>query len=64
MMFNAKDFIETAEGLIFAVVEEGLEQGRVLCFLRYARHASGWKKYSTGQANSLLKSTFPEYLYY
>lgn len=63
-MFNAKDFIETAEGLIFAVVEEAIEQGRVLCFLRYVKQNCGWKKYPTGQANSLLKSTFPEYLYY
>ena len=63
-MFKAKDFIETPEGLIFAVVEEAIEQGRVLCFLRYVRQNSGCEKYSTQQANFLLKSTFSEYLYY
>jgi len=44
-MFFAKDFIETAEGLIFAVVEQGLEGGKALCFLRYVLTPSGWKKY-------------------
>ncbi|MDD5580620.1 MAG: hypothetical protein PHY16_15240 [Methylobacter sp.] len=34
-MFIAKDFIETEEGLIFAVVAQGTEQNKVLCFLRY-----------------------------
>jgi len=34
-MFFAKDFIETAEGLIFALVAPGLEEGKALCFLRY-----------------------------
>ena len=63
-MFQAKDFIETPEGLIFAVVEEAIEQGRVLCFLRYVRKNSSWEKYSTKQVNTLLKSIFPEYLYY
>lgn len=63
-MFNAKDFIETAEGLVFAVVGEEIEQGRILCFLRYVKQDSGWKKYLTGQANDLLKSSFPGYLYY
>ena len=29
-----RDFVETAEGLLFAVVAHGLEAGRVLCFLR------------------------------
>ncbi len=63
-MFLSKDFIETAEGLVFAVVEHGLEQGRVLCFLRYVREGSTWQKYSTLQANSFLQSTYPQYLYY
>jgi HAD superfamily hydrolase (TIGR01509 family) len=63
-MFFAKDFIETAEGLIFAVVEQGLEDGRVLCFLRYVRGSSGWKKVATEQANLLLQQQYPDYLYY
>ncbi|MGR9046528.1 MAG: hypothetical protein ACU83N_14650 [Gammaproteobacteria bacterium] len=63
-MFFAKDFIETVEGLVFAVVEQGLEDGRVLCFLRYARTKTGWRKLSTQQANALLEQSHPEYLYY
>jgi len=64
IMFFAKDFIETAEGLIFAVVEQGLEDGKVLCFLRYVRDSSGWKKVATEQANHLLQQQYPDYLHY
>ncbi len=63
-MFFAKDFIETAEGLIFAVVEQGLEDGKVLCFLRYVLESSGWKKVATEQANQLLQQHYPDYLHY
>ena len=63
-MFFAKDFIETAEGLIFAVVERGLEDGKALCFLRYVLTPSGWKKYQTVEANAFLKTNHPEYLHY
>lgn len=63
-MFFAKDFIETTEGLIFAVVEHGLETGKVLCFLRYVQTESGWQKLSTKQANNLLSQSFPDYLHY
>ncbi|TAN66075.1 MAG: hypothetical protein EPN17_14860 [Methylobacter sp.] len=63
-MFFAKDFIETAEGLIFAVVEQGLEGGKALCFLRYVFTPSGWKKVATEQANHLLQQQYPDYLHY
>ncbi|TAK61887.1 nucleotidyltransferase domain-containing protein [Methylobacter sp.] len=63
-MFFAKDFIETAEGLIFAVVEQGLEDGKALCFLRYVLMPSGWKKVATEQANSFLQQHYPDYLHY
>jgi len=63
-MFFAKDFIETAEGLIFAVVAQGLEDGKVLCFLRYVYESSGWKKVDTEQANHLLQQHYPDYLHY
>lgn len=63
-MFFAKDFIETAEGLIFAVVEQGLEEGKALCFLRYVLEPSGWKKIATDPANQLLQQRHPDYLYY
>ncbi|MDO9424979.1 MAG: hypothetical protein Q7T40_12425 [Methylobacter sp.] len=63
-MFFAKDFIETAEGLIFAVVESGLEDGKALCFLRYVREPYGWKKYRTVEANDFLEQNHPDYLHY
>lgn len=43
-MYLPKDFIATSEGLVFAVVAEGLEAGKVLCFLRY---------YDTHQSHAL-----------
>jgi uncharacterized protein len=63
-VFFAKDFIETAEGLIFAVVEQGLEDGKALCFLRYALEPSGWKKVATELANQLLQQQYSDYLHY
>ncbi|MCU7930792.1 MAG: hypothetical protein KZQ90_08325 [Candidatus Thiodiazotropha sp. (ex Codakia rugifera)] len=62
--FLPKDFIETAEGLIFAVVAAGEETQRVLSFLRYQRSSTGYKKLSTHEANELLKNHYPAYLYY
>ncbi|MDP2097226.1 MAG: hypothetical protein U1D70_16055 [Methylobacter sp.] len=63
-MFFAKDFIETAEGLIFALVAPGLEANKALCFLRYVQEPSGWKKVTTEQANALLQQQHPDYLHY
>lgn len=63
-MILAKDFIETTDGLIFAVVESGLEQGKVLCFLRYILSTSQWKKASTEQAKQFLAEHHPQYLHY
>jgi len=63
-MFFAKDFIETAEGLIFAVVGQGMEQDKVLCFLRYVPHQQGWRKVDTDVANDFLKQHHPHYLHY
>jgi predicted nucleotidyltransferase len=63
-MFCSKDFIETAEGLIFAVVAQGTEHGKVLCFLRYVKDDPGWKKVATEQANAFLEQYHPDYLHY
>jgi predicted nucleotidyltransferase len=62
--FYPKDFIETAEGLIFAVVAQGIEQNKVLSFLRYVRVDKIWKKYATAEANALLHQQYPDYLHY
>lgn len=64
MEIRCKDFIETPEGLIFAVVVEETEQGRHLCFLRYRAMKNGYRKVSTEEANRLLASDFPQYIYH
>jgi hypothetical protein len=63
-MFLAKDFIEITEGLVFAVVENGMEQEKVLCFLRYIQNGHTWKKVDTAVANQILSEKYPQYLYY
>ena len=67
--FLPKDFIETVEGLCFAVVKQGAEHSngeeKVLCFLRYLWLSDGhWQKVATEQANAYLKSNCPDYLHY
>ncbi len=64
MMFLVKDFIETTEKLVFAVVAQNLEQNKVLCFLRYVRGKTGQKKYVTEEANLFLQQHYPDYLHY
>lgn len=63
-MFSPKDFIETVEGLLFAVVTPGLEQGKALCFLRYRSEGGLWHKQATDEANLFLRTHHPHYLYY
>lgn len=58
-----KDFIETAEGLIFAVVTEDLEDQRILSCLRYRRIPGGYQKFSTRDAGELLANHYPRYIY-
>lgn len=60
----SKDFIETAEGLVFAVVMSGIEHNKILCFLRYIKEGARWLKVDTNQANKLLKQHYPKYIYY
>lgn len=64
MAFLVRDFLETQEGLVFAVVAGEIEQGRVLSFLRYVRQGAGYRKLATDSANRLLQAEFPHYLYY
>lgn len=64
MKYCVKDFIEAQGELLFAVVESGMEAGKVLCFLRYAKINGNWQKLSTQQADRYLADYFPHYLYY
>ncbi len=63
-MYRAKDFIVTEEGLAFAVVDNRVEEDKVLCFLRYVLENRMWRKLSTASANARLQAQNPEYLHY
>ena len=64
-MFLPKDFIQTAQGLLFAVVVAGVEENKVRCFLRYVRHENGqWHKMATNDANTLLTAHYPSYCFH
>ncbi len=58
-----KDFVQTDDGLIFAVVSYHPHQGKVGCFLRYVDNGDNWQKVDTLQANRLLSRHHPNYLY-
>lgn len=59
-----RDFIETGEGLVFAVVDPVLENGKVLCFLRYVPdvlRTGRLRKLDTEAANDYLDLHHPAY---
>ncbi|MEW8049643.1 MAG: nucleotidyltransferase domain-containing protein [Candidatus Thiodiazotropha sp.] len=62
--YQPKDFIETAEGLVFAVVTADLDEERVLATLRYRRIPGGYQKLSTRDGEELLKNHYPQYIHY
>lgn len=64
MNYQPKDFVETRQGLIFAVMDFDREDDHVLCFLRYLRKLKGFQKLSTEDANQLLRDRFPKFLFY
>lgn len=61
--FLPRDFVETADGLLFAVVNAGIEAGRVLSFLRYQRIGDTLHKFDTVTANAFLADAHPALLY-
>ncbi|WP_305910180.1 hypothetical protein Q9L42_015135 [Methylomarinum sp. Ch1-1] len=63
-MFYPKDFISTADGLVFAVVSDVIEDDRVLCFLRYVQSQGRWRKVNTHAANELLAQHHPHLLFH
>ena len=52
---TAKDFIETPDGLIFAVLSGVEESGRIPAYLRYRRTPKGLQKIATPEALELLR---------
>jgi predicted nucleotidyltransferase len=63
-LYRPKDFIQTTEGLIFAIVAENTENGYIRAFLRYVCLKGSWRKLSTEQANAFLAEHYPQYLFY
>lgn len=64
MTYLPRDFVITAERLIFAVVDRFVDEPRIPCFLRYRQMPDGrTQKLSTDAANALLRQSYPKYLY-
>lgn len=64
MRVQPRDFVQTGEGLWFAVVADALEDGRVLATLRYVPHHHGYRKLGTVEADAWLAAQHPDYLYH
>ena len=62
--FSARDFVETDDGLVFAVVDSQLENGRLTAYLRYRREQGRLEKLSTWQARTLLVDHDSEFIIY
>ena len=52
------------EGLLLAVVANGLEDERVVGFLRHVRCGASLEKLSTADANQLLQTRYPDYVHH
>jgi predicted nucleotidyltransferase len=65
MSWLPRDFVTTAEGLVFAVVDYCDDEPRIPCFLRYRSTSDGsLQKLATSAANALLSESHPKYLYH
>ncbi|MBP2647279.1 MAG: hypothetical protein H6Q77_903 [Gemmatimonadetes bacterium] len=61
-MPRPRDYLETADGLFFAVVSSAVDAGHALTSLRYVRQGGRLTKLSSEGANSWLGEYRPEYL--
>jgi predicted nucleotidyltransferase len=60
-----KDFVEAGDGLLCAVVAEGLESGRVLVSPRYLRGATGaLRKLPTAEALQWVRNEYPRWMFH
>lgn len=65
MTYLPRDFVTTAEGLVFAVVDRSDDGETIPCFLRYHRSENGTiRKLDTTAANELLRRHYPKYLFH
>ncbi len=62
--YLARDFVETRNGLFFALVAAGTEEGRLLGCLRYVRTSGGLRKLGTADADQYLRRRCAAYLYH
>lgn len=62
--FRPRDFIETYDGLVFAVVDAELEEGRLTAYLRYHRMDGKLRKLDTQQAKSHLDMVASDFVFY
>jgi uncharacterized protein len=59
-----KDFVETHDGLIFAVVREGIEHQRIIAFLRSFRESDTLHKLDSRAAHALLATQHGDWLFH
>ncbi len=65
MQILPRDYLITPEGLAFAVVDFGIEDGQVACCFRYFQNQEGnWEKISTHDATIVLQRDYPQYLFH
>lgn len=57
-----RDYLETGDGLFFAVVSSSADDGHALTSLRYVRRGGGFAKLATAAANGYLREHRPHYL--
>lgn len=62
--FRPRDFIETHDGLVFAVVDAELEEGRLTGYLRYHRVDGQLRKLDTKQAKLHLEMLASDFVFY
>jgi predicted nucleotidyltransferase len=62
--FRPRDFIETHDGLVLAVVDAELEEGRLTAYLRYQRIDGQLRKLDTPQAKAYLDMVASDYVFY
>ena len=65
MQILPRDYLITPEGLAFAVVDFGIEDGQIACCFRYFQNQEGnWEKISTHDATIVLQRDYPQYLFH
>lgn len=59
-----RDYVETDDGLLFAVLGWDDEDGRIPAFLRYVRDGGSLRKLATGEAAERVLREFPHYSFH